>query len=127
MKIKIAYMVALLMIILMVGCATKEAAPEAPEEAAPAVPAVPVEEAPAAPVEEVVEAAPEEGAAIPAEVDQTTIDRLKAACERGALSVCLALKNQHGIDWPPEVVEEAEPEVPAEETPAEETPPAPTE
>lgn len=109
---KIGYIVALMMIVFIVGCATKEAPPAAapaaapPAEAPPAAPEVPVEiEAPA-------EEAPAE-AAEPTSADEAHIERLKGPCERGAIQSCLVLRNRYGIDWPPEVVEE--PEV-AEET-----------
>ncbi len=53
---KVSYIVALLMIVLMIGCATKEeAAPVAPVE-----PTVPAEEPPAAPTQPVEEVAAEE-------------------------------------------------------------------
>jgi len=114
---KLGYIVALLMIVLMVGCATKEAPPaEAPPaetppaETPPAAPEAPAEEAPAEEVEE--EAEPEL-----TEAQLADIARLKTVCERGNAGLCAALKNRYGIDWPPAVVEEPA----AEETTAEET------
>ncbi len=122
-KMKLGYIVALLMIVLMVGCATKEAPPAAPEPTPPAAPETPpaapeaapeapAEEAPAeeAPAEEVVEEEPEL-----TEADMSQIERLKTACERGNAGLCAALKNRYDIDWPPEEpVEEPVAEEPAE-------------
>lgn len=98
------------MIVLMVGCTTTqpEAAPAAPVETAP--------EAPPAQVEAPLDTEPvEEAETELSDVEVTQIDNLKAACERGALAVCLSLKNVHGIDWPPaEAVEEPVVEEPPE-------------
>ena len=99
---KAGYIVALLMIVLMVGCTTTqpEAAPAAPAETAP--------EAPPTQVEAPLETVPvNEAETELSDVDQIKIESLKAACERGALAVCLSLKNVYGIDWPPEVAEES--------------------
>ena len=102
---KVSYIVALLMIVLIVGCAAPETPPAAPPAAPPATPA-----APAAPAEE---APAETEAPVVSDANQAHIDRLKPVCERGSLQSCLVLKNTYGIDWPPAVAEE--PEV-AEET-----------
>ena len=105
---KAIYVVALLMIVLMVGCATKqpEAAPEVPAE---------TPDAPPAQVEAPPEAEPVEAEAELSDADQERIESLKAACERGALAVCLSLKNVYDIDWPPaEAPVETAPEAPPE-------------
>jgi PBP1b-binding outer membrane lipoprotein LpoB len=109
---KAIYIVALLMIVLMVGCTTTqpEAAPAAPVETAP--------EAPPAQVEAPLETEPAEAEVELSDAEMDRIDSLKAACERGALAVCLSLKNVHGIDWSPaEVAEEPVVEEPVEEPP----------
>ena len=103
---KLGYIVALLMIVLMVGCATTT------EPAAPAAPAPPAEEPPAAPVAPAAppeETLPEEAeTAEPTDADAEHIERLKGPCERGSIQSCLVLKNSYGIDWPLEVAEEPE-------------------
>ncbi len=104
---KLGYIVALLVIVLMVGCAAPPVAePTAPaEEAAPATP--PAEEA-APPAEEAAPPAEEAAETGLSDADLANIERLKGPCERGNAGLCAALKSQYNIDWPPAVVEEPE-------------------
>ena len=95
------------MIALLVGCAQEQAPAQQPvtqqppaqqPPAAPQEPAAPpVEEAPAEPAEE--EPAEEEKQMI--QPDQEQIDRLRTACENGAVKLCIALKTQYGIEAQP--------------------------
>ncbi|MBU0627703.1 MAG: hypothetical protein KKC75_00815 [Nanoarchaeota archaeon] len=107
---RIRYIVAILAIVLMIGCAapqtTEPAAPAAEPPAAPAVeepttPTIPDASAEEMPTAEV----PVEEAEI-SDADQAQVERLKDACEKGNAGLCAALKTRYNIEWPPAISEE---------------------
>jgi len=102
---KIWHIPAILMIVLIIGCSapkqtttTQESTPAAPPVAPPAATPQPVATTQQAPVET---SSATQSTSTPISQDQATINNLKAACGRGAVSVCLTLKNRYGIDMKP--------------------------
>lgn len=118
---KWTYLIGLLLVALMVGCAapTEPAAPVTEPEAPAAEPVAPVEE-PVAPVEEPVAPAVEDttasdimaptGEMMEADTVDTSelteselaqLESMKNACNRGSLNLCVALKTHYDIDMSP--------------------------